>query len=89
MATHTMTFDGAHKLAYIYAPGRDHETNKGQVARTVDVELKKTTVYLDLDKEGNVIGVEILATSRASLTEIMEQFTKKFRPRKKKARAAK
>jgi uncharacterized protein YuzE len=81
---HLVTFDGKHKLAYVYAPGCDHLTNRGRVARTKDAELKRTTLYLDLDETGRVIGVEILAPSRVTLTEIMEQFSKKFKPKAKK-----
>ena len=84
-----MTFDGAHKLAYVYAPGCDHTTNRGKVARTKDVELKRTTLYLDLDETGRVIGVEILAPSRVTLTEVMEQFSKKFKPKAKKKKRKK
>ena len=79
---HLMTFDAAHKLAYVYAT--TEPTGKGKVARTVDVMVKRTTLYVDLDETGRVLGVEVLAPSRVTLTEIMEQFSKKFAAPKRK-----
>jgi uncharacterized protein YuzE len=87
LTKHTVTFDSAHKLAYVYAAGRT--TNRGQIVRTVDVELKKTTLYLDIDESGHVLGVEVLAPSRVSLAEVMQQFSKKFKPRRLKRRPPK
>ena len=84
---HLMTFDVAHKLAYVYAT--DKPTGKGGVSKTVDVEVKRTMLYVDLDEDGRVLGVEVLAPSRVTLMEIMEQFSKKFKAKKVKRKLPK
>ena len=52
-----ITFDKEADAAYIYLT----EIAKGEVARTVSLN---ESVYIDLDKKGRMLGIDILSASR-------------------------
>jgi uncharacterized protein YuzE len=69
-----MTFDSSVGAAYIYNRGRAPAENApheiGVVKRSIEAN-KKGTLIIDLDKDGQVFGVEILNPEKVKLSTIL------------------
>jgi uncharacterized protein YuzE len=64
-----VTYDGSVDCAYIYLV----PIEAGGVATTVTGEDEAGSVNLDFDREGRLIGIEVLEASRTLTREVVEQ----------------
>ena len=64
-----VTYDGMADAAYIYLV----PVEAGAVATTVDGAGEAASVNLDFDREGRLLGIEVLAASRWLPGEVIEQ----------------
>lgn len=64
-----VTYDGSADAAYIYLV----PIEAGGVATTVAGEDEAGSVNLDFDREGRLIGIEVLRASRWLPREVVEQ----------------
>jgi len=64
-----VTYDGSADAAYIYLV----PIEAGLVATTVPGEDEAASVNLDFDREGRLLGIEVMAASRWLPREVIEQ----------------
>lgn len=66
---HRLTYQVMGNITYVYAADLNPESNKGKVKRTKEL---KNGLLVDLNSEGEVLGVEIMNPSKITLAEIID-----------------
>ena len=70
----TITYDAAADAAYVYVT----KIGKGEVADSVPIEDEDDDfpggeLIVDLDKDGRILGIEVLGASRLLPTKLLDQ----------------